>query len=355
MQNRTFLIDRIPTGGTWFELGVASARFGNEVCSRRSDFRYIGVDRWSDHHNEDEMRKARSLMSKFNHATLVRNSFEEVAKTVPNDSCDAVYIDGYAHTGQDNGRTLEMWWPKIKRGGFMCGHDYDLGKWPGTFKAVNYFAGHRGLKVEIVHEESGYASWVINRPIVDKSLLDGKCILVGNGPSMKGSGLGSLIDGYDEVVRFNDYQIDGFESDVGSKATIWSCYGKNAQRERCNPPLKVIYLHGATDAPSWYDPEEVWRIPVSFYEQVRDEVRNLTDKDKSKILPSAGLVVVRWMLDYHLVRSVDIVGFDHFSKKSGSNHHYWLNRSFTDPVEHDGLVESKLFAEMEDFGRVRFV
>lgn len=355
MSARATLIDRIPSNGIWIELGVAAGTFAQEVCSRRVDVRYLGIDRWSDHHNENEMRHAYARLSKFPFATLCRNSFEEASKTVPEDSCDAIYVDGYAHTGQDAGRTLDLWWPKVKRGGFLCGHDYDLNKWPNTFKAVNYFAGHRGLSVEVINEDSGYASWCIHRPHEDPVLIRGDCILVGNGPSLLDSNLGETIDSYSEVVRLNDFKTEGYESHVGSRTTLWSCYGKNAQNTRESPPSRVAYLHGAVSSPTWYSPREVWRIPIAFYDQIRNEVRSKSSKDPAILLPSAGLVTLRWILDYHRVRCVDVVGFDHFSRERGKNHHYWMAGSFSEPSEHDGEVERNIFSEMVKLGRVRYL
>jgi hypothetical protein len=47
-------------------------------------------------------------------------------------------------------------------------------------------------------------------------------LVVGNGPSLLGSKLGSTIDQFPQVVRFNGYEVGGFQADVGSKTTIWS-------------------------------------------------------------------------------------------------------------------------------------
>jgi hypothetical protein len=44
--------------------------------------------------------------------------------------------------------------------------------------------------------------------------LPNTVLLVGNG---KSKNKGTLIDSYDFVIRFNDFQIEGYESDVGSK------------------------------------------------------------------------------------------------------------------------------------------
>merc|ERR1712070_39508 len=46
-------------------------------------------------------------------------------------------------------------------------------------------------------------------------------VVVGNGMSVLGSGLGSVINQYDEVARFNFYETKGYEKDVGTKTSIW--------------------------------------------------------------------------------------------------------------------------------------
>ncbi len=47
-------------------------------------------------------------------------------------------------------------------------------------------------------------------------------VVVGNGPSLLGRGLGSKIDAFPQIVRFNAYELEGFEADVGGRITIWS-------------------------------------------------------------------------------------------------------------------------------------
>lgn len=49
----------------------------------------------------------------------------------------------------------------------------------------------------------------------------GSVLLVGNGPSIRGSGLGGSIDSFDTVVRFNSFVTKGIEEDTGSKTTLW--------------------------------------------------------------------------------------------------------------------------------------
>lgn len=46
-------------------------------------------------------------------------------------------------------------------------------------------------------------------------------IIVGNGPSILDKKLGTKIDSFKSIVRFNDYKIKGFEPFTGEKTTHW--------------------------------------------------------------------------------------------------------------------------------------
>ncbi len=359
ISNRAKLGALVPKGGLFVELGVAAGKFAAELLTCWNDLEYHGIDRWSDHHDAEEEKRARAKLQAWrDRARLQKCTFENAARHMPDDSCDVVYIDGYAHTGQDEGKTLEQWWSKVKRGGAMAGHDYDLQKWPKTYKAVNYFAGARGLKVQVLDEPGGYATWFIQRPQQDLRLINGSCLMVGNGPSLNGSGLGAKIDTFDEVVRFNDYVTQGFEADCGKKTTLWSCYGENAQRVKAEQPERIVYLHGSTGAPGWYDPREVWRVPVAFYDEIKARVyaaSKLPMEQRTKLIPSTGLVLLNWLLERHGVRVVNLAGFDHFSLNQGGRHHYFRPASYLPPAEHDGVAEAVLVKALQEAGSVEYL
>ena len=48
-----------------------------------------------------------------------------------------------------------------------------------------------------------------------------ECILVGNSSNILDRGLGSHIDSFENVVRFNRFRIKNFEKDLGKKCTHW--------------------------------------------------------------------------------------------------------------------------------------
>ena len=49
----------------------------------------------------------------------------------------------------------------------------------------------------------------------------GGVIIVGNGRSVLGGRAGPCVDQFATVIRFNDYQISGYEEDVGRKTDVW--------------------------------------------------------------------------------------------------------------------------------------
>lgn len=150
--------------GLFVELGVAAGAFAERVLDRNRGMRYVGIDKWDDHHDVAEMEKTATKLSRFGgRAELKRTPFGIALAEFEDESCDVIYVDGYAHTGQDEGKTLRDWWPKVKSGGVFSGHDYDE-KWPKTVAAVDAFAESVGAAVEVIKDEP-FSSWAIRKPV----------------------------------------------------------------------------------------------------------------------------------------------------------------------------------------------
>ena len=71
----------------------------------------------------------------------VRKSSVEASKDFSEYSVDLVYIDG-SHDYDSVKEDINTWWPKIKMGGYIGGHDFHPGI-TGVYKAVQEFVGTR--------------------------------------------------------------------------------------------------------------------------------------------------------------------------------------------------------------------
>jgi len=179
---------------------------------------------------------------------------------------------------------------------------------------------------------------------------------VGNGPSVLQVRRGAVIDGFDEVIRFNAYKLGGFAEFTGTRTTIWSTFGRGMLPgdEDAALPEKVLFVHGLRGKPA-LEGLPIWRVPLSFYQAVREAVQMVTlrtGKELEKLIPSSGLVVALWCLAVLEVRQLHFVGLDHFRKELSGQHHYWLPQAFGRPAEHDGEAEARLLAPYAQAGRL---
>ena len=153
----------VPNGGTVIELGVAAGLFAEDLLTTNPQIRYIGVDRWSDHHDAKEMGSAIARISAVSdNFETVRATFRDYLPSVQYESIDMIYVDGYAHTGQEGGETLNDWWPRVKPGGIFAGHDY-CQEYHQTQKVVDSFVATHGLELHII-DEKPHPSWWVRKP-----------------------------------------------------------------------------------------------------------------------------------------------------------------------------------------------
>jgi hypothetical protein len=86
--------------------------------------------------------------------TLMTRTSVQAAGLFPEGFFDFVYIDaGHDQAACD----LDLWWPKIRPGGFLGGHDYDL-VWPEVIRAVDAFVVAHGLTVSAANYD-----WLVQK------------------------------------------------------------------------------------------------------------------------------------------------------------------------------------------------
>jgi len=142
----------IPKDSIALELGVAEGGF-SEAILKDSNVSYLySVDRYSNERGHDDnqyLRAIKRLDGYKNRNTLIRSEFHKCLNLFPDNYFDFIYIDGYAHTGQENGKTIEDWWPKLKNNGLFCGDDY-TDKYPLVKQHVKTFAKNKKLEIYVI-------------------------------------------------------------------------------------------------------------------------------------------------------------------------------------------------------------
>jgi hypothetical protein len=128
---------------------------------------YVDMNNHSDDTFEEIYQRAVQQLAPFGgRSNIVRGASPEVAGQFRDGQFDFVYIDAqhqYAGAKTD----IEAWWPKVRSGGILAGHDYLDGNFPegnfGVKTAVDEFAGQRGLRVLASHEPK-YISFFLVHP-----------------------------------------------------------------------------------------------------------------------------------------------------------------------------------------------
>lgn len=139
------LLSTIPENGIFVECGAWMGRSSSYLCDHaRSDIKIYIVDSWQGSVSEQSGPHSIALTQDVYQIFLdnmgdrkfssIRKLSEEASKDFEDESCDVVFID-MEHTYDSVTRDIELWYPKVKYGGYISGHDYTI-YWPDVKRAV---------------------------------------------------------------------------------------------------------------------------------------------------------------------------------------------------------------------------
>ena len=127
------------------------------------DDEYPETDKYSQSENDElyfNLIRAHAHNPKVN---VLRMTSLDAAPHFPDGSFDFVYIDAN-HTEKHVSADIAVWWPKIRLGGILCGHDYiPNNSWCSVQSVVNDFSASQKLPLCITCEPD-FPSWVIQKP-----------------------------------------------------------------------------------------------------------------------------------------------------------------------------------------------
>jgi len=96
------------------------------------------------HHTEKMLKvkeqQAKMLLEEYSHKiTWIKQKSADAVSMFEDESLDFVYIDGN-HIAKFALEDMVLYYPKVKKGGLLCGHDYKQGQQEYVFGAVNAFS-----------------------------------------------------------------------------------------------------------------------------------------------------------------------------------------------------------------------
>jgi hypothetical protein len=127
--------------GKGVEIGVFKGQFSKHLLDNWGGTLYM-VDPWrelddyidsSNHKNHPSayLEAMQSIKGYENRAFMIRALSNQVLDLFEDESLDFIYIDGN-HTYNSVKEDMELWFPKLKKGGLFAGHDYLRMDWENT-------------------------------------------------------------------------------------------------------------------------------------------------------------------------------------------------------------------------------
>jgi glycosyltransferase involved in cell wall biosynthesis len=160
--------------GEAVEVGVARGEFSQQLLDQWHGRMLHLVDPWrhlpdyrdiangSDNEHEANLDHTRRNLAPYvGRFRFHRALSAEAVGSFPDDALDFVYLDAN-HSYETVSQDLHLWFPKIKRGGVLAGHDFLDGELPegrfGVASAVRAFAQDVGLNVQLT-DDAAWPSW----------------------------------------------------------------------------------------------------------------------------------------------------------------------------------------------------
>ncbi|HBN75416.1 MAG TPA: hypothetical protein DD473_06285 [Planctomycetaceae bacterium] len=144
----------LPPGSRWAEVGTLCGRSLLAVGLAASENTELvsvdvnwGSERRANVSAHDVFHELASTRCEILAIHALRASSHRAVETFRDHWFDVVFIDA-AHDYESVNQDIQLWLPKVKPGGLLCGHDFSR-DWPGVIRAVNELLPQRKIQESI--------------------------------------------------------------------------------------------------------------------------------------------------------------------------------------------------------------
>jgi hypothetical protein len=110
---------------------------------------------------EQELKSLQNFFKNNKNVFFLKGLSHSQIGKIPDNHLDMIYIDA-SHEYEDVKKDLQLSFPKVKINGYICGHDYEINRFPGVVNAVNEFCEENNLKINCITED-GLPTFLIQK------------------------------------------------------------------------------------------------------------------------------------------------------------------------------------------------
>lgn len=140
-----YLIAQVPEGGTFVELGAWLGKSSAYLCDKATGKQITIIDSFKGTaeyiDSYYQLAKTNDIYKLFlenmgeRKFTSIKATSKSASKKFADESLDVVFID-LNHSYESVKEDIQLWLPKVKKGGILAGDDYHE-NWPGVIQAVD--------------------------------------------------------------------------------------------------------------------------------------------------------------------------------------------------------------------------
>lgn len=182
--------------------------------------------------------------------------------------------------------------------------------------------------------------------------IDGSIAIIFSSKNILNKEYGKEIDSFDNVIRFNDAVVDGYEKFVGTKTTLWvlncNCIDKKKYIQRNS---SVLYLDKPQAAMSGSYRTAIDRgkklllANQALYVGNRNAIKKPFPTNKEL---TTGLAMVILCVNQGVYPVIYGCGIDEGAKAT----HYWEKGDCSAPLSHDSIIERNYLKQLHSSNKV---